>query len=172
MVVFQKFEGKTTTLKFWNQKLEGKTTTLNFWNQKLEGKTTTLKNWIKRMEENSTTPKNCVLTIFLHNRSIIFLLVFSLIRFWILLRNDYCLNLTHDSQSESYESFKFIERTNQCGQLSPKRLKGWEIVLHSSWGLFQSWFKYETGPKSDSPEIQKKKNRLKFRYFEKATQIW
>ena len=30
--------------------------------QKLEGKTTTLKNWIKRMEGNSTTPKNCVLT--------------------------------------------------------------------------------------------------------------
>ena len=28
MVVFQKLEGKTTTLKFRNQKLEGKTTTL------------------------------------------------------------------------------------------------------------------------------------------------
>ena len=90
MVVFQKLEGKTTTLKFRNQKLEGKTTTLNFWNQKLEGKTTTLKNWIKRMEGNSTTPKNCVLTNFLHERSIIFLLVFSLIWFWILLRNVNC----------------------------------------------------------------------------------
>ena len=30
MVVFQKFEGKTTTLKFSIQKFEGKTTTLNF----------------------------------------------------------------------------------------------------------------------------------------------
>ena len=87
MVVFQKLEGKTTTLKFRNQKLEGKTTTLIFWNQKLEGKTTTLKNWIKKIEGNSTTPKNCVLTNFLHERSIIFLLVLSLIRFWILLRN-------------------------------------------------------------------------------------
>ena len=84
------------------QKLEGKTTTLNFWNQKLEGKTTTLKNWIKRMEGNSTTPKNCVLTNFLHERSIIFLLVFSLIQFWILLRNaiychlkGYCLGAIH-----------------------------------------------------------------------------
>ena len=75
------------------QKLEGKTTTLNFWNQKLEGKTTTLKNWIKKMEGNSTTPKNCVLTNFLHERSIIFLLVFSLIRFWILLRNAHCSHL-------------------------------------------------------------------------------
>ena len=28
MAVFQKLEGKTTTLKFQNQKLEGKTTTL------------------------------------------------------------------------------------------------------------------------------------------------
>jgi hypothetical protein len=42
MVVFQKMEGKTTTLKFWIQKFEGKTTTLTFWIQKLEGKTTTL----------------------------------------------------------------------------------------------------------------------------------
>ena len=75
MVVFQKLEGKTTTLNFWNQKLEGKTTTLNFWNQKWEGKT--------------TTPKKCVLTNFLHERSIIFFLVFSLMRFWILLRNEF-----------------------------------------------------------------------------------
>ena len=75
MVVFQKLEGKTTTLKFWNKKLEGKTTTLMFWNQKMEGKT--------------TTPKNCVLTSFLHERSRIFFLVFSLVRFWILLRNVY-----------------------------------------------------------------------------------
>ena len=30
MVVFQKLEGKTTTLKFENHKLEGKPTTLNF----------------------------------------------------------------------------------------------------------------------------------------------
>ena len=74
------------------QKLEGKTTTSNFWNEKLEGKTTTLKHWIKRMGGNSITPKNCVLTNFLHERRIIFLLVFSLIRFWILLRNvDYLL---------------------------------------------------------------------------------
>ena len=114
MVVFQKLEGKTTTLKFRNQKLEGKTTTLNFWNQKLEGKTTTLKNWIKRMEGNSTTPKNCVLTNFLHERSIIFLLVFSLIRFWILLRNDYsCL----------IQSFDFRSRL----------VKSWEIFANWDW---------------------------------------
>ena len=62
MLVFQKLEGKTTTLMFWNQKLEGKT----------------------------TTPKNCVLTSFLHERSRIFFPVFSLVRFWILLRNDIC----------------------------------------------------------------------------------
>ena len=36
MVVFQKFEGKTTTLKNWIQKFEGKTSTLNFWNRKFE----------------------------------------------------------------------------------------------------------------------------------------
>ena len=48
--------------------------------------------WAKLSElaGNSTTPKNCVLTNFLHERSIIFLLVFSLIRFWILLRNGIC----------------------------------------------------------------------------------
>ena len=73
------------------QKLEGKTTTSNFWNEKLEGKTTTLKHWIKRMGGNSITPKNCVLTNFLHERRIIFLLVFSLIRFWVLLRNGDCI---------------------------------------------------------------------------------
>ena len=49
--------------------------------QKLEGKPTTLKNCIQKMEGNSTTPKNCDLTTFLHERSIIFFLVFSLIRF-------------------------------------------------------------------------------------------
>ena len=47
------------------------------------------------MEGNSTTPKNCVLTNFLHERSIIFLLVFSLIGFWILLRNDQCKELQY-----------------------------------------------------------------------------
>ena len=41
------------------------------------------------MEGNSTTPKNCVLTIFLHERNTIFFLVFSLIRFWIFVRNEY-----------------------------------------------------------------------------------
>ena len=72
---------KTITLNFWNNELEGKTTTLIFWNQKLEG--------------NSTTPKNCVLTNFLHERSIIFLQVFSLIRLWILLRNEVWLLTGH-----------------------------------------------------------------------------
>ena len=42
MVVFQKLEGKTTTLKNRIIKFEGKTTTFNFFNQKFEGKTTTL----------------------------------------------------------------------------------------------------------------------------------
>ena len=41
MVVFQKLEGKTTTLKFQNQKFEGKTTTLKNWIQKMEGNSTT-----------------------------------------------------------------------------------------------------------------------------------
>ena len=39
---------------------------------------TTVKNWIQKIEGNSTTPKNCALTEFLHERSTIFLLVFSL----------------------------------------------------------------------------------------------
>ena len=70
------------------QKSEGNSTTLKNWIQKLEGKPTTLKNWIQKMEGNSTTPKNCVLTNFLNKRSTIFFLVFSLIRFWIFVRND------------------------------------------------------------------------------------
>ena len=70
--------------------MEGNSTTLKNWIQKLEGKPTTLKNWIKKMEGNSTTPKNCVLTNFLHERSTIFFLVFSLIRFWIFVRNVDC----------------------------------------------------------------------------------
>ena len=78
---FSKIGRKNHYLEISKSKIGRKTTTLNFWNQKLEGKTTTLKNWIKRMEGNSTTPKNCVLTHFLHERSIIFLLVFSLIWF-------------------------------------------------------------------------------------------
>jgi hypothetical protein len=41
------------------------------------------------MEGNCTTPKNCVLTNFLNERSTIFFLVFSLIRFWIFVRNDF-----------------------------------------------------------------------------------
>ena len=40
------------------------------------------------MEGNSTTPKNCALTNFLIERSKVFFLVFSLIRFWIFVRND------------------------------------------------------------------------------------
>ena len=112
MVVFQKLEGKTTTLKFWNQKLEGKTTTLNFWNQKLEGKTTTLKNWIKRMEGNSTTPKNCVFTNFLHERIMIFFLVFSLIWFWILLRNEnWNSAFTHFSSQRQFYNHQFFSQS-------------------------------------------------------------
>ena len=72
------------------QKSEGNSTTLKNWIQKLEGKPTTLKNWIQKMEGNSTTPKNCVLTKFLNERSTIFFLVFSLIRFWIFVRNAVC----------------------------------------------------------------------------------
>ena len=36
MVVFQKFEGNSTTLKNWTQKFEGKTTTLKDWIQKFD----------------------------------------------------------------------------------------------------------------------------------------
>ena len=105
MVVFQKLEGKTTTLNFWNQKIGRKF----YCSQKLcfdrifEIKKNGRKFYysqklcfdrifeIKKMEGNSTTPENCVLTEFLHERSTIFLLVFSLIRFWILLRNAVCI---------------------------------------------------------------------------------
>ncbi len=73
------------------QKSEGNSTTLKNWIKKLEGKPTTLKNWIQKMEGNSTTPKNCVLTNFLNERSKIFCLFFSLIGFWIFVRNEYCL---------------------------------------------------------------------------------
>ena len=84
---FQKLVGVVTFLTKI-QKLEGNSTTLKNWIQKLEGKPTTLKNWIQKMEGNSTTPKNCVLTNFLNERSTIFFLVFSLIWFWIFVRND------------------------------------------------------------------------------------
>ena len=77
------------------QKSEGNSTTLKNWIQKLEGKPTTLKNWIQKMEGNSTTPKNCVLTIFLHERSTIFFLVFSLVWFWIFVRNGYLFWAAH-----------------------------------------------------------------------------
>ena len=62
MVVFQKLEGKTTTLNFWNQKNGRKF----YYSQKLcfdrifE---------IKKMEGNPTTPKNCVLTEFLKSKN-------------------------------------------------------------------------------------------------------
>ena len=81
------------------QKSEGNSTTLKNWIQKLEGKPTTLKNWIQKMEGNSTTPKNCVLTNFLHERSTIFFLVFSLIRFWIFVRNETLLRIINGSSS-------------------------------------------------------------------------
>ena len=74
----------------------------------------TLKNWIKKIEGNSTTPKNCVLTNFLHERSIIFLLGFSLIRFWILIRNvdffDFWVFEVHSAQHEKwyYKWFCFV----------------------------------------------------------------
>ena len=90
------------------QKLEGKTTTLNFWNQKLEGKTTTLKNRIKRMEGNSTTPKK-----FWYERSIIFPLVFSLIRFRILLRNYFYLSQ---------------RRAVKARDLSPVAKESWQVI--------------------------------------------
>ena len=117
MVVFQKLEGKTTTLKFWNKKLEGKTTTLMFWNQKLEGKT--------------TTPKNCVLTSFLHERSRIFFPVFSLVRFWILLRNGF--------------SFQFLKNYhNLIGKISkPAGPSGpWALKHYQSLGICKIYYSH------------------------------
>ena len=71
-----------------NSKIGRKFYYLEKLNSKIGRKTYyTLKNWIQKMEGNSTTPKNCVLTNFLHERSTIFFLVFSLVWFWILLRN-------------------------------------------------------------------------------------
>ena len=93
------------------QKLERKTTALNFWNQKLEGNTATLKNWIQKMEGNSTTPKNCVLTNFLHESSGIFFLVFSLVWFWILLRNEICI--IKFSFKYSMNKWWFFDRLNE-----------------------------------------------------------
>ena len=98
VVVFAKVQGPKGSAEFLEvvtfltkiQKSEGNSTTLKNWIQKLEGKPTTLKNWIQKMEGNSTTPKNCVLTIFLNERSKIFFLVFSLIWFWIFVRNENC----------------------------------------------------------------------------------
>ena len=42
---------------------------------------------LKKWKEKPLLPKNCVLTEFLHERSRIFLPVFSLVRFWIFIRN-------------------------------------------------------------------------------------
>ena len=75
MVVFQKLEGKTTTLNFWNQKNGRKF----YYSQKLcfdrifE---------IKKMEGNSTTPKNCVLTEFLKSKKWKEILLLPKIVFW------------------------------------------------------------------------------------------
>ena len=83
----------TGSIGFWKdpkiQKSEENSTTSKNWIKKLEGKHTALKNWIQKMEGNSTTPENCVLTSFLNERSTIFYQVFSLVWFWILLRNDF-----------------------------------------------------------------------------------
>ena len=132
MVVFQKLEGKTTTLKFWNKKMEGKTTTLMFWNQKLEGKT--------------TTPKNCVLTSFLHERSKIFFPVFSLVRFWILLRNVFC----------------------QCCYMMPKVLE-YFFVTFKLWLLWLSCNKTISSSANLTKKVEKcatvKKRLLKFKLY-------
>ena len=114
MVVFQKLEGKTTTLNFWSQKLEGKTTTLIFWNQKLKGKT--------------TTPKNCVLTNFLHERSTIFFLVFSLVWFWILLRN------VNYSAKEIFDCFLIFKGDLVCFMMFPHtEWVGLLFMLYFNW---------------------------------------
>ena len=122
MVVFQKLEGKTTTLNFWNQKNGRKfyysqkiVFWQNFWNQKNGRKFYYSQKLcfdrifeIKKREGNSTTPKTCVLTEFLHERSTIFFLVFSLIWFWILLRNVNCSNFCfHPNRQSKIESTRF-----------------------------------------------------------------
>ena len=122
------------------QKLKGKTTTLNFWNQKLEGKTTTLKNWIKKMEGNSTTPKNCVLSNFLHERSMIFLLVFSLIRFWILLRNGFSFQFLISKHQGSGFSFQFFISKFQGSGFSFQFLKNYHDLT-----IFYSDFEFFSG---------------------------
>ena len=68
-VVFQKFEGKTTTLKFWIQKLEEKTTTLIFW----------FKDWKKK-----PLPWNFAIKV-----EFSFRFSHYLIQFWILRRIEF-----------------------------------------------------------------------------------
>ena len=131
MVVFQKLEGKTTTLNFWNQKNGRKF----YYSRKLcfdrifE---------VKKMEGNSATPKNCVLTEFFHERSTIFLLVFSLIRFWILLRNVlYWIKKPMEKQTVITIFW------SPSAQIDPQifRLSAILIVLSTFWKTSQAYIK-------------------------------
>ena len=81
MVVFQNFEGKTTTLNFWNKKLEGKM--LIFYTEnKQTGQL--IFSFFVTLTKNEKWNE-------LDKSSNIFLPVFSLIWFWILLRNVFSL---------------------------------------------------------------------------------
>ena len=100
------------------------------------------------MEGNSTTPKNCVLTEFLHERSTIFLLVFSLIRFWILLRNGFSFQflISKFQGSEWYTTLKFCHKVVEfssrfshycdfefCSGMSFWHLRTKSALIYSKW---------------------------------------
>ena len=108
------------------------------------------------MEGNSTTPKNCVLTEFLHQRSTIFLLVFSLIRFWILLRNEICISRELPVGEKKIKWIKLMKKVirkhsaymyqnlNPDHQLKQAK-KGpgfnfWNSVLHFMKTRYYSWW--------------------------------
>ena len=79
-------------MKFWIQKFEGKTTTLIFWIQKFEGKSTTSNFWIQIIQ--------------IPWSSRIFFPVFSLIRFWILIRNVDWHHITYTSNGENKKKYE------------------------------------------------------------------
>ena len=118
-------ERKNHYLEILNSKLEGKTTTLIFWIQKLEGKTTTLNFWIQISWSSS-----------------IFFPVFSLIQFWILIRNE----LYHPQSIAKYvsmgnlklQSLIYFSALVSCsGSISRTQSLWWHIAI-----CFIAYFQY------------------------------
>jgi hypothetical protein len=89
MVIFQKIEGKTTSLNFWIQKIEGKNTTLQFW----------FKDW-----KEKPLPWN-FLSAFLTSTILNIAQEWYLHYFWnaeVILHNDILENLIPEQNSKSY----------------------------------------------------------------------